>query len=186
MCFFTCRLRSAVVSRFAASSFLRRPFASSRRSLFVSVVPLDIPLSHAFGYADPIVHFNRVCRATLLPPGSRFSHGWSLWPNPSFNRTCARSRAGRLIQTLGHISLRSFCRNLERPYLLLPRLVISTVPVFLGSQADVLFHLPSPLSRRLKVCCLILSSSAFRVIALVTFPLRGAAGYSVVSRLQLC
>jgi hypothetical protein len=66
-------------------------------------VPLDIPLSHAFGYADPIVHFSRVRRATLHPPsGSRFSCRWPLWANPSFNRTCAKSRAGRLIQTLGH------------------------------------------------------------------------------------
>jgi hypothetical protein len=70
------------------------------------VVPLDIPLSHAFGYADPIVHFNRVRRVTLHPPsGSRFSCRWSLWANPSFNRTCAKSRAGRLIQTLGASAL---------------------------------------------------------------------------------
>jgi hypothetical protein len=65
------------------------------------VVRLDIPLSQAFGYADAIAHFSRVCRATLHPPhGSRFTGRCRLWANPSFERTCAKSRAVRSIQTL--------------------------------------------------------------------------------------
>ena len=49
------------------------------------------------------------------------------------------------------------------------RWIIVKVPVFLGLQADVLFRLPSSLCRRFSVRCLILSSSAFGVVASVTF-----------------
>jgi hypothetical protein len=60
--------------------------------------------------------------------------------------------------------------------------LIVNLSVFLGSQTDVLFHLPSPFCHRFKVFGLILSSSAFRIIASVTFLLRGAAGYRRASR----
>jgi hypothetical protein len=65
-------------------------------------------------------------------------------------------------------------------------LAIVKLHVFLGFQADLLFHLPSSLWRRFAISCLILSSSAFRVIATETLLLRGAAEYSFVSRLRLC
>lgn len=86
--------------------------------------------------------------------------------------------------------LRPFLRfwrgMLKPPCLLLLRLVIAKVPVFIGFQADVLFHLPSSLCRRFSVRRLILSSSAFRIIASVRCLLRGTFACSVVSRLRLC
>jgi hypothetical protein len=65
-------------------------------------------------------------------------------------------------------------------------LVIASCPVFLGFQADALFHLPSSLCRRFSGHRLILSSSAFRVIASVIIvsvvrlriPLSRAFGYA--------
>ena len=59
--------------------------------------------------------------------------------------------------------------SLERPCLLALRLAIAKVAVFVGSQADVLFHCGPSLWRRFSVRRLILFSSAFRIIASVFF-----------------
>jgi hypothetical protein len=65
-------------------------------SYFRSVVRQVIPLPHAFGYAEHIVLFNRVCRATLRSLfGFCFTRRRSLWANPSFQGTLRDEAAHR-------------------------------------------------------------------------------------------